>query len=361
MFLFFSLCIICLIFPQSYDAHNHISTGYSGYQLVSLLLRHTSAKIEFLSSLSYSGEFYPDIFPALKNNMDIKCINIQEVFDLIPQIDVLFLAIPHGKSFEIVNLSLKSNVIVIDLGPDYRLKDYKEYKYWYELDHRNTNLLKKSVYGLPELKRKHIRDAMLIANPGCYPTATILGLAPILKENLGDINSIVIDGKSGITGAGRSLSISSHFPEINESVKAYKIGNHRHTPEIEQELSEISGQKTLIQFTPHLLPMNRGILISSYIKSNCYVSQDYLENLYKHFYKNEYFIRIKSEIPETRFVSASNYCDIAVKYDKRTKNIIIISAIDNLMKGAASQAIQNMNIKFGINEYEGINMLPHDL
>jgi len=337
------------------------STGYGGYQLVSLLLRHSSAKIEFLSSLSYSGKIYSDIFPALYNQTDIECINIQEAMNLIPKVDVIFLAMPHGKSFEIVKCAYENNVVVIDLGADYRLKNSDEYETWYELSHKNIELLSTSVYGLPELKREKIMNAKIIANPGCYPTATILGLAPIAKGNLGKMDSIIVDGKSGVTGAGRSLSLPTHFPESNESIKAYKIASHRHTPEMEQEIKELSNENSLIQFTPHLVPMNRGILITSYIKSNVEISQEELLEKYMQFYENEYFVRVKSSVPETRFVSGSNYCDITVKYDKRTKNIIIVSAIDNLMKGAASQAVQNMNIRFGVDEWEGINMLPNDL
>lgn len=334
------------------------STGYAGQQLLWFLSSHPNVEIKFLSSHSYTGKMYNSIYGSYKNIREDICIDNTKAEEMLKDINVLFLGMPHGESFNIVKKALLLGVKVIDLGSDYRLKDELEYKYWYGLEHGASDILPYSVYGLPELWREDIKKANIVANPGCYPTASILGLAPIISSKLIDNSSIIIDAKSGVSGAGRSAFIGNIFTEVNENFKAYKVGEHRHTPEIEQELSKIGGNSINITFTPHLVPMNRGILATIYgnLKEN--VEYEDIKKIYEEFYKDEIFVRIKDEMPETRWVRGSNYCDISFKIDKRTKRIIIVSSIDNLVKGAAGQAIQNMNLMFSLDEKTGINNTP---
>ena len=272
----------------------------------------------------------------------------------LSNIDVLFIAMPHGKAFEITEKALSLGVKVIDLGANFRLKSKDVYEDWYGVKHESVGLLESAVYGLTELKREAINQCTLLANPGCYPTATILALTPLLKNNLIDINSIIVDSKSGVSGAGSAASIGSLFTECNEPIKAYAVGSHRHTPEIEQELSAASGENVMITFTPHLVPMNRGILSTCYGSLKKDVNTEELIALYRDFYKNEYFF---DGLPETRWVRGSNLCHIGIKVDKRTNRVIIISAIDNLIKGAAGQAVQNMNVMFGLKETTGVDII----
>lgn len=334
------------------------ATGYAGQQLVWLLHQHKSTEIIFLYSYSYAGNSFSDIYPQYDKFLENLCIDIQSVENKLQEIDLLFIALPHGKSFEITKKALNIGVKVIDLGADFRLKSSDSYEKWYGLKHGCINLLSASVYGLPEIRRKAIRKAQLIANPGCYPTASILALAPILKHELIDPKSIIIDAKSGVSGAGRKASIPTLFAECNGSIKAYGVGGHRHTPEIEQETSNIYGKEITLSFTPHLIPMNRGILATCYVSLKEKLSQERVYKIYKDFYKNEYFIRIRKNLPETKWVKGTNLCDIAVCADERTGRVIILSAIDNLMKGAAGQAVQNMNILFDLKETEGLELLP---
>ncbi|MCT4606588.1 MAG: N-acetyl-gamma-glutamyl-phosphate reductase [Marinisporobacter sp.] len=334
------------------------ATGYAGQQLVWLLHQHKSTEIIFLSSYSYADHSFSDIHPQYDRFLENVCINIQSIENKLHEIDLLFIALPHGKSFEITKKALNLGVKVIDLGADFRLKNPLSYEKWYGLQHSCINLLSASVYGLPEIHRKAIKKAQLIANPGCYPTASILALAPILKHGLIDTKSIIIDAKSGVSGAGRKASIPTLFAECNESIKAYGVGGHRHTPEIEQETSNIYGKEITLSFTPHLIPMNRGILATCYINLKEKQSQEDLYILYKDFYKDECFIRIRKNLPETKWVKGTNLCDIGLCVDERTGRVIILSAIDNLMKGAAGQAVQNMNILFGLKETEGLELLP---
>lgn len=334
------------------------ATGYAGQQLVWLLSIHKFVKIDFVSSNSYSGKEFEDIYPSYRNKLDLPLISIDEISNRIKNIDVLFLALPHGKSANLVKLAIENSVKVIDLGADFRLKSTEEFLYWYKTEFKYPNFIDKSVYGLPELKsKKEIKNAEIVANPGCYPTSALLALAPLLKNKLIDVSSIIIDSKSGVSGAGRSLKLDTLYTECNESIKAYGVGTHRHTAEIEQELSILKGEKIKVVFTPHLVPMNRGILsviYSNYIED---ISVEELYEVFKNFYKDSYFVRIIEGLPETRFVKGTNFCDISIRVDKRTKKIIIISAIDNLIKGAAGQAIQNMNILFDLNEFEGLESL----
>lgn len=337
------------------------STGYAGQQLVWFLINHKKVEISFLASHSYSGNIYSNTYKNYSNFIHAKCINMQNLHEYLSSVDIVFIALPHGKSMNLTKNLISKGIKVIDLGADFRLKNHTVYEEWYGLKHKSNELLKDAVYGLPELNKKFIKHANLIANPGCYPTASILAIAPLIKNDLLQTNSIIIDAKSGVSGAGRSLNTASLFCECNETVKAYKIGDHRHTPEIEQELSILYRENINVLFTPHLIPMNRGILATCYGKPTKNFSLDNLEEIYKEFYSDDYFIRIVEDIPETKWVKGSNFCDIGIRFDKRTNNVVIVSAIDNLIKGAAGQAIQNMNIMFGFDEWEGLNfpsMIP---
>ena len=333
------------------------ATGYAGQQLVCLLTNHPKVSIEFLVSNSYVDEAYSDIYRNFRSRLDLKCISIDEVSSYKKSIDILFIALPHGKSMSIVPEFLKEGIKVIDFGADYRLKSKTEYKEWYGLDHVSPNLLNEAVYGLPELHKLDIQQASLIANPGCYPTASILALAPLLDAKLIDNSSIIIDAKSGVSGAGRSLNTATLYGEANESLKAYSVATHRHTPEIAQELSNVYENEVSVLFTPHLIPMNRGILATCYSTLNTLKSQEELLSLYSEFYKNHPFVRISNDLPETKWVKNTNYCDISLRVDTRTNRVIVVSAIDNLMKGAASQAVHNMNLMCNFDETEGLNLI----
>ncbi|SHI01750.1 N-acetyl-gamma-glutamyl-phosphate reductase [Clostridium grantii] len=334
------------------------ATGYAGQQLVWFLNRHKNVEIEFLSSNTYDNVEYSKVYPNFYNNISINCINIKEAIKKIQSVDVIFLALPHGKSFDIVKEAVKYKTKVIDLGADYRLKDINTYNEWYKVEHNAQEYLEDFVYGLCEIKRDEIKNSKFIANPGCYTTASILALYPLVKEKIIKVDSIIIDAKSGVSGAGRAANTAVLFSECNESIKAYGIGSHRHTPEIEQELSLASGAEIILNFTPHLVPMNRGILATCYANLNKKYSLEEIKEIYKKYYKDEYFIRLVDNLPETRNVKGSNFCDIGIVVDKRTNRIIVVSAIDNLIKGAAGQAIQNMNIMMGLNDKEAIDILP---
>ncbi|MFA6940907.1 MAG: N-acetyl-gamma-glutamyl-phosphate reductase [Clostridiaceae bacterium] len=334
------------------------STGYAGQQLLWLLSNHPEAEVVFLSSHSYSDKMYNSVYESYLGIRSDVCVDNKYAGDLLPKIDVLFLAMPAGESFEIVRKALSLGVKVIDIGSDYRLDSADEYESWYGKKHEYSEILSEAVYGMPELNREKIIKASIIANPGCFPTAAILGLAPLVKNGIINTSSIIVDAKSGVSGAGRSASIGNIFTEVNENFKAYKVGNHRHTPEIEQELSKLAGFSFNLTFTPHLVPMNRGILSTMYASLQNQVSEDDIFEVYREFYKGEQFIRIKKDMPETRWVKGSNFCDISFKIDKRTNRIIVISAIDNLIKGAAGTAVHNMNLMFGFDEKTGIDKIP---
>jgi len=330
------------------------STGYAGEQLVWFLHNHPNTTIKFLCSNSYANIGYDSIYRNYFGQVSLACISMQEVYNQLDNIDLLFLAMPHGKSFEITKLAISKGKKVIDLGADYRLKDKDVYEEWYKVTHEALDLLDSSVYGLPELSRDKIKSANLIANPGCYCTASILALSPLVKNNLIDLNSIIIDAKSGVSGAGRGASTSNLYCECNESIKAYSVGTHRHTPEIEQVLSEINNDDIKLTFTPHLTPMNRGILSVCYSNLKDNYSEEELYQIYNDFYKGEYFVKVINTLPETRYTKGSNMCHIGLRVDKRTKRVIVVSAIDNLIKGAAGQAVQNMNIMHGLKENMGL-------
>ncbi len=334
------------------------ATGYAGQQLVWILNNHPSVEIEFVSSHSYVGERIEDIYEGYLEKLSLECISIQDAKQRFKEIEILFISLPHGLSFEVVEQAIKNNVKVIDLGADYRLDSSDDYEGWYKTKWLGDRKLYTPVYGLTEMNDEAIRNANLIANPGCYPTATLLALLPLLKKDIIWTNSIIVDAKSGVSGAGRGIKTSNLYSECNESIKAYGVTSHRHTPEIEQELSKVAKKDVKITFTPHLVPMNRGILSLTYSDLKVDMTEDEIFALYKKEYENNSFIRVKKNLPETRWVKGSNYCDISIRVDKRTNRVIVISAIDNLLKGAAGQAIQNMNLMMGLDEGIGIEMYP---
>jgi len=333
------------------------ATGYAGEQLVWLLYKHPKVNVEFYCSHSYADIPYNEIYSNYYGFIEDICVSMETAISNLSNIDVLFIALPHGKSFKITEKALSLGVKVIDLGADFRLKSKEVYEEWYGVKHESNQLLTNAVYGLTELNREAIKRCTLVANPGCYPTATILALTPLLKNAIIDIDSIIVDAKSGVSGAGRAANIGSLFTECNESIKAYAVSSHRHTPEIEQELSKASSENVMITFTPHLVPMNRGILSTCYGTLKKDITTLDLIALYREFYKDDYFIKILNGLPETRWVRGSNLCHIGIKVDIRTKRVIIISAIDNLIKGAAGQAVQNMNIMFGLKETTGLEVI----
>ncbi len=335
------------------------ATGYTGQETARILLAHPQVELVCCTSKSYSGQKYEDIYRNFKGFYPEECIP-EDIEQLSKELDVIFLALPHGIASGKITANILKNTRVIDLGADYRLKDKSVYEQWYETEHKSEELLKEAVYGLCEIKRDSIKNARLIANPGCYATCSILTMMPLLKAGVIDKNSVIIDAKSGVSGAGRTLNLGVHFNECNESVKAYKVASHRHTPEIEQELSEIAGAEIKLTFTPHLIPMNRGILVTAYANLNDNLTVEEIEQIYQKYYGNEYFIRLLNSglQPETRWVKGSNFCDIGFALDERTGRIIITGVIDNLVKGAAGQAVQNMNIMFGFDEKAGLSNIP---
>jgi N-acetyl-gamma-glutamyl-phosphate reductase len=331
-------------------------SGYTGFELLRILGSHTAVQVTTITSRQHKGCKVDKVFPAL-NSIFKLTFEDPENFRIYSKADIIFSALPHHASMEIVPELLNNGKRVIDLSADFRLKNTNIYETWYGKHHTAKGLLGKAVYGLPELYRGKIKNASLIANPGCYPTGAIIGLAPILKAGLIDTNTIVIDSKSGVSGAGRTASLDTSFTEVNEGFKAYKVGEHRHTPEIEQELSLIAGREVKVTFVPHLLPVNRGILSTIYAKAT---SHKNILNNYKKYYKGEFFIRIMPEgvFPNIAHVRGSNFCDIGLKLDEQTGRLIVITAIDNLVKGASGQAVQNMNIMFGLPETMGLLLPP---
>ena len=328
------------------------STGYAGAELVRILSGHPDAEIVYLASHSYAGKKFSDIYPGMRYVCDMT-LSDDDISKAAENADVLFMALPAGIASEAVTPELLEKCVVIDLGADFRLHDAKVYEAWYKKEHKHPELLDEAVYGLPEIHRESIKGKKLIANPGCYTTCTILTLYPLIKAGLIDTSTIVIDAKSGTSGAGRGEKLGSMFCEVNESIKAYGVTNHRHTPEIEQELSLAAGEDIVLQFTPHLVPMNRGILSCCYAKLKKGVSEEDVRSAYG-MYSDEPFIRVSDDLPETKYVKGTNMVDISFRIDGRTGNIIAIGAIDNLVKGAAGQAVQNMNIAFGLDETEGL-------
>ena len=334
------------------------ATGYAGQQLVSLLVNHPEAEIKFVSSNSYAGQLFSDIYPQFYKILDMPLLSTEEAKAAMSDVDVVFTALPNGLVFELAQLALEKGIKIIDFSADFRLDDPDVYEEWYKTEHTAKDLISKQVYGLAELWRDKIKGADLIANPGCYTTASILAISALLREDgLVDTDHIIIDAKSGITGSGRKKDLSLLYAEAGESVKAYGIAHHRHTPEIEQELSKVAGKEIQVQFTPHLMPMKRGILATIYVDLKKDVTEDDLYAAYEKYYGDENFIRIRRGMCETRFVVGTNFCDISVRVDQRTHRAIITSCIDNMVKGAAGQAVQNMNVAFGLEETAGLKTM----
>ncbi len=338
------------------------ASGYTGLELIRILHCHPEVAVTCLTSEQSAGKRISEVFPTLRGRCELVLENLEPV-RVAEKADIIFTALPHKAAMEVVPTFLDLGKKVIDLSADYRLSDPAVYGQWYE-PHINPTNLKKAVYGLPEIRRDKIKSAKLVANPGCYPTSIILGLAPLLKKGLIDLSSIIADSASGVTGAGRSAKVDSLYCEVNEGYKAYGVGGvHRHTPEIEQELSLLAGEPLKITFTPHLAPMDRGILSTIYATPAASVSNEMLAEMYLDFYMAEPFVRVltNGNLPSTAFVRGSNFCDIAPLVDARTGRIIIVSAIDNLVKGASGQAVQNMNLVCGFPEttgLEGLAMFP---
>lgn len=335
------------------------STGYVGSELVRILYYHPEVEVKVITSKNHVHQLYDSIYHNFNTICELKCDdnNLETIVD---KLDIVFFALPHGTSSKMITEKILDKIKIIDLSADFRLKSAELYEKWYGLKHDNTGLLKTAIYGLSEWKRKEIVNSRFVSNPGCYSTCALLCLLPLIKEGVIDEKNIIVDAKSGVSGAGRSLALATHFSECNESIKAYKVMSHRHTPEIENQLSEISGMELSISFTPHLIPMNRGILCTCYGNLKNGNSFDKIKDIYEKYYQDEYFIRLtkKGVFPETKWVKGSNYCDIGFIVDELTGKIIIIGVIDNLIKGAAGQAIQNMNLMFDLEENLGIKSIP---
>ncbi len=333
------------------------ATGYTGAELVRILSYHPNARLAGLTTQSYAGMPFWEVYPHLYKHVDLVGENL-DLEALVDRCDVIFTALPHGHSMDVAAEVNRKGKKLVDLGADFRFNDVSTYEKWYQMTHSQPQLNAKAVYGLPEIHREEIRKTDLVANPGCYPTSVILGLAPLLKNNMIDTNSIIIDSKSGVSGAGRNPTRNNHYCEANESIKAYNLAKHRHTPEIEQELSLLAGKELLVSFSPHLTPMIRGILSTIYAGLKVDTNLNDLNSLYNEFYAGSPFVRVlpPGMLPATKSVSGSNHCDIGMVIDDRTGRVIIVSAIDNLIKGASGQAVQNMNIMFGLPEETGLGM-----
>ncbi|NGQ95669.1 N-acetyl-gamma-glutamyl-phosphate reductase [Brevibacillus sp. SYP-B805] len=335
------------------------ATGYSGVELIRLLAHHPDATVAHLYTSSAAGESLAHMFPHLGDE-ELPVLEPIDPVRIARENDVVFLATPSGVSSTLTPSLLENDVRVIDLSGDFRLKSPESYRTWYKKEPASGELLAKAVYGLPEWNREQVAAASFIANPGCYPTATLLGMLPLAKSGWAEPDSWIVDAKSGVSGAGRGVSLGVHFGEVNESVSAYKVAQHQHTPEIEQELCRQTGTETIIQFTPHLIPMTRGILATAYARLNRTVSVEDLQQLYQETYADKPFVRIRpfGSHPRTKEVYGTNFCDIALHLDQRTGRVIILSVIDNMVKGAAGQAIQNMNLMLGLDETSGLTGTP---
>jgi N-acetyl-gamma-glutamyl-phosphate reductase len=337
------------------------ATGYAGAELVRILSGHPDVELTVLTSRQYAGERFDKIYPAMTGVVDLVCEKLS-IDSFCERVDIVFVALPHKVAMQLVPDFIKHDKKVIDLSADFRFKDVSSYESFYQ-KHTAADLLEKSVYGLCEVYFEKIKDAILIGNPGCYPTSVILPLVPLIKGDLLDVDSIIADSKSGVSGAGRSLSLTTHFCEVNESFKAYKVAAHRHNPEMEEVLSIEAGKPVNITFVPHLVPMTRGMLTTIYANLVKDIGPEDIINVIDSFYSESFFIRICKEgrMPNTLNVKGTNFCDIGFKLDERNKRVILISAIDNLVKGASGQAVQNMNIMLGLNETAGLAATPYPI
>ncbi len=335
------------------------ATGYAGGELVRILTGHKDAEIKWYGSRSYIDRKYAEVYQNMFQIVDAVCMD-DNMKELVSQVDVIFTATPQGLCASLVNEEILSKTKIIDLSADFRLKDVKVYEEWYKIQHKAPQFIEEAVYGLCEINREDVRKARLVANPGCYTTCSILTAYPLAKEGLIDMSTLIIDAKSGTSGAGRGAKLPNLFCEVNENIKAYGVATHRHTPEIEEQLGYAAGEKVVLNFTPHLVPMNRGILATEYAKLTKDVSWEDVKAVYDKYYASEKFVRVLDQdvCPETKWVEGSNYVDIGFKIDPRTNRIIMMGAIDNLVKGAAGQAVQNMNLMFGLEESEGLDLVP---
>ena len=335
------------------------ATGYAGGELVRILMGHKEAEIVWYGSKSYIDQKYADVYRNMFQIVDAKCMddNIEALAD---QVDVIFTATPQGFLASVINENILGKTKIVDLSADFRIKDVKVYEKWYGIEHKSPQFIEETVYGLCEVNRDKVKGARLIANPGCYTTCSILTAYPLAKEGIIDMRTLIVDAKSGTSGAGRGAKVPNLFCEVNENMKAYGVASHRHTPEIEEQLGYASGENVTISFTPHLVPMNRGILATEYATLKKDVTGEEVKAIYDKYYADEKFVRVLGEgvCPETKWVEGSNYVDIGFKLDPRTNRIVMMGAIDNLVKGAAGQAVQNMNLLFGLPESEGLELVP---
>ena len=339
------------------------ATGYAGAEIVRLIQGHPDAEVVWYGSRSFIDEKYSSIYGNLFKLVDAKCMD-DNMEELASQADVIFTATPQGLCASLVNEDILNKVKIIDLSADFRLKDVSVYEKWYKIEHKAPQYIEEAVYGLCEINRDKVKSARLVANPGCYTTCSILTAYPLVKEGLIDVDTLIVDALSGVSGAGRGAKVANLYCEVNESAKPYGVATHRHTPEIEEQLGYAAGKEMVINFTPHLVPMNRGILATEYAtllkKDGKLPTSSDIRAAYEKYYKDEKFIRLLDDgvCPETRWVEGSNYVDIGFKIDERTGRVIMMGAIDNLVKGAAGQAVQNMNIMFGLDETTGLLLVP---
>lgn len=340
------------------------ATGYAGAELVRLLTGHKEVEIKWYGSRSYIDQRFASVYQNLFQIVEDKCLD-DNISMLADQVDVIFTATPQGFLASVLTEEILQKAKVIDLSADFRIKDVATYEKWYQIEHKSPQFIEEAVYGLCEVNREQIKHARLIANPGCYTTCSILTAYPLVKEGLIDVDTLIVDAKSGTSGAGRGAKLPNLFCEVNENMKAYGVASHRHTPEIEEQLGYAAGREIMINFTPHLVPMNRGILATEYAMlkrkaDGSLPTYEEIKAVYDKYYANEKFVRVleKDVLPETKWVEGSNYVDINFKIDERTGRIILMGAIDNLVKGAAGQAVQNMNLLFGFKEWEGLDLVP---
>ena len=340
------------------------ATGYAGNELVRLLIGHKDVEIMWYGSRSYIDKKYAEVYQNMFEIVEDTCLD-DNMEELASKVDVIFTATPQGFLAGVLTEEILSRVKIIDLSADFRIKDVKTYEKWYKIEHKSPQFIEEAVYGLCETNRDKVKGARLIANPGCYTTCSILTAYPLVKEGLIDPDTLIIDAKSGTSGAGRGAKLPNLFCEVNENMKAYGVTNHRHTPEIEEQLGYAAGKEIMVNFTPHLVPMNRGILATEYATLNkkadgTLPTYEEVKAVYDKYYKNEKFVRVleKDICPETKWVEGSNYVDVNFKIDERTGRIVMMGALDNLVKGAAGQAVQNMNLLFGFDEAEGLNLVP---
>lgn len=335
------------------------STGYAGAEIVRLLMGHPEVEIKWYGSRSYIDKKYADVYQNMFQIVEDVCKddNLEKLAD---EVDVIFTATPQGFCASMINEQILSKAKVVDLSADFRMKDVAVYEKWYGILHKSPSFIEEAVYGLCEVNREKIKKARLVANPGCYTTCSILSLYPLVKEGLIDPSTIIIDAKSGTSGAGRGAKVDNLFCEVNENMKAYGVATHRHTPEIEEQLGYAAGHPIVLNFTPHLVPMNRGILVTAYASLKEKLSYEEVKAAYDKYYAEEKFVRVleKDVCPQTKWVEGSNYVDVNFKIDERTGRIIVMAALDNLVKGAAGQAVQNMNLLFGFDEAMGLNLVP---